>query len=700
LNAWRVDQRVAVPLEDPNFYFGAKPEAATALDMVMGTKGYRRFDWQLVFTPPAPQYPVGATGALEGDFAEEPMAGAPMPDNMAPPPPMARPEAPRKGAVGKKKPTGAPRPVMAPPADPAPKQQQAKERAARRPNRQFDAKLKRADDARGAGARAGMDKDEEWGGEDGNIGWNFAPVRVFPAPTYQAGYDGPRTDFRETIFWAPDVRTDKDGTARVTFYTSDAVTSFRVTAEGASAGGLPGRGEAVIKNKMPLALDARLPLEVSAGDKIELPVTLANETDRDLTADLDARFGSAFALKNGIKGQQRITLRAGEKRAFFFPIEVVSKAGGEGEVQIAVATAGLKDEIHKKIKVVALGFPFEVSFAGTAKKGVARHTVELGGALPGTLVASVKMYPSPLASMTTGAEAILREPGGCFEQTSSSNYPNVMVLQYLEKNEAASPEIIQRSQGMLSRGYKILAGYETKEKGYEWFGETPGHEALTAYGLMEFQDMAEVDDEVDRAMIERTATWLMSRRDGKGGYQRNSRALDSFGRASYETTNGYITWALTEAKRSKDLKAEIDAQRKAGLDAKDPYLVALAANTMLNVDAAGADTAAIVKRLAAMQDRTGHFPGAKESITMSGGESLDIETASLAAIAFMKASPGGEYEAQVRGAIEWLNGKRDGWGAFGSTQGTVLSLKALTRYADYSARTQAWRKWASRSASK
>ena len=111
----------------------------------------------------------------------------------------------------------------------------------------------------------------------------------------------------------------------------------------------------------------------------------------------------------------------------------------------------------------------------------------------------------------------------------------------------ADPELLAKTEGTLSRGYKLLTGYESKEKGYEWFGEHPGHEALTAYGLMEFKDMSLVWSDVDAAMVERTADWLMKRRDGKGGYQRNSRALDSFGRASELTTNLYITWALSEA---------------------------------------------------------------------------------------------------------------------------------------------------------
>jgi len=70
-----------------------------------------------------------------------------------------------------------------------------------------------------------------------------------------------------------------------------------------------------------------------------------------------------------------------------------------------------------------------------------------------------------------------------------------------------------------------------KKQGYEWFGQTaPPHEALTAYGLMEFRDMAKVYD-VDKAMLDRTQKYLMDQKDGKGGFKRNPRALDTFGRA-------------------------------------------------------------------------------------------------------------------------------------------------------------------------
>src|SRR6185369_9727811 len=114
----------------------------------------------------------------------------------------------------------------------------------------------------------------------------WAPVRVFPAPTYQPGFTGTRNDFRETIAWQPSVQTGQDGKATVSFFLSDGVTSFRVLAEGAGAGEA-GREETVLKSSLPFSLAVKLPLEVSEGDHIKLPLVLSNEQSLPLQVKLD-----------------------------------------------------------------------------------------------------------------------------------------------------------------------------------------------------------------------------------------------------------------------------------------------------------------------------------------------------------------------------------------------------------------------------
>lgn len=42
-------------IEEPNFYFSDDDKAGRSLDLVLGTQGYRRFDWQPVLDPPPPE---------------------------------------------------------------------------------------------------------------------------------------------------------------------------------------------------------------------------------------------------------------------------------------------------------------------------------------------------------------------------------------------------------------------------------------------------------------------------------------------------------------------------------------------------------------------------------------------------------------------------------------------------------------------
>jgi len=501
--------------------------------------------------------------------------------------------------------------------------------------------------------------------------------REFAAANYDPSDDGPRRDFRETIFWAPSVKTDAQGRATVQFPTSDAITSFRVIAEGV-AGGAPGHGEALVTSKLPLALAANLPVEVTTGDRVALPVTITNNTGKAITANVRATVGGA--LNVGTAGEREIWIPARTARTVSYQLDVRGLDGnkGAGDIELAVQAGALRDSLRRSLRIVPNGFPAEQSFAGTLGES-ARHTISL----PSTVVAgsahtAIKLYPSPVASMVSAVDSIVREPSGCFEQASSSNYPNVMVLSYLSTQGQTSSQIATDTTAKLDRGYQLLTGYEAKTKGFEWFGQDPGHEALSAYGLLQFREMAKVYPSLDPKLIDRTAAWLRTRRDGKGGYKRNERALDSFGAASPEVTDAYITYALAES-GEKDLGVELARAREKAQQTNDPYVLALSAGALLAANAADPDGTTALARLAKLQASDGRFPGANHSITKSGGKSLEIETTALAALALMKAS--GPYRRNADSALKWLAEQRSQWGGYGSTQATILSLKALTVHA-------------------
>ena len=105
----------------------------------------------------------------------------------------------------------------------------------------------------------------------------------------------------------------------------------------------------------------------------------------------------------------------------------------------------------------------------------------------GTLNLTAKLYTTELSKITDALETLIREPCGCFEQTSSTTYPLVMALLLMKAmptRDAALQDMIDRSEAKLRTGLERLVSFEAPKGGYEWFGSDPGHEALSAYGLM------------------------------------------------------------------------------------------------------------------------------------------------------------------------------------------------------------------------
>lgn len=205
-----------------------------------------------------------------------------------------------------------------------------------------------------------------------------------------------------------------------------------------------------------------------------------------------------------------------------------------------------------------------------------------------------KVFAKPLDNVLDAMETLIQQPNGCFEQTSSTTYPMVMALKLLNEleNSITDPEEIERVKEMkqeilekLRTGFEKLQTFETSTRGYEWFGDAPGHETLTAYGLAQFRDMRAVTDFVSEDTIERNQRWLLERKGGNGQFKLNERALDTFGRAAQNISDAYIVWVLTEegVLAYADLESEFENLRQISRLTDDPYFLALYSGALFNV---------------------------------------------------------------------------------------------------------------------
>src|SRR5439155_19535429 len=145
-------------------------------------------------------------------------------------------------------------------------------------------------------------------------------------------------------------------------------------------------------------------------------------------------------------------------------------------------------------------------------------------AIEGSVKAFVKLYPSSFSQVVEGLDGIFRMPYGCFEQTSSTTYPNILALHYLRQTKQNAPKVEAKARQYIHLGYQRLVGFEVPGGGFDWFGRPPANRTLTAYGLMEFEDMAKVHD-VDPSLIERTRKWLLAQQKSDGSWDPESHGL-------------------------------------------------------------------------------------------------------------------------------------------------------------------------------
>jgi len=477
-----------------------------------------------------------------------------------------------------------------------------------------------------------------------------------------------RTDFRPTIYWNPQIETGMDGTANVEFYTSDALTSFRATVEGFGQDGSLGRGKKVFSNEIPMGIDVKLPARVLMGDEIKIPVILSNKTNQSVTGKLVVELPEELELIEQFSEQVVLSPKKGNT---IFVFVKALKSHPEVKIKIGFAGGGFKDNMEGKMEILSRGFPVERGY--TSQDASHTFTLNVKDPVNGSVNLGLTAQSSLDQQIMADLKRMVRQPRGCFEQTSSSNYPNLLVLDYLRATGNLDRETEEKLLGFLATGYKRLIGYEVKGGGFDWFGKPPGHEALTAYGLLQFVDMQRVYA-VDEKMIDRNAKWLLGRRDGEGGWQLSKRGLHSW-KSNDPVYDAYIVWALVEAGMGKKIGKEIEKSTADALTKQDPYLLALMANALATMKDKRAGK--LLDILLEKQSADGKWENVANTVVNSRGISKDVETAGLAAVAMIKYRP---EAPQLMTAMDFLRNAKSKYG-YGSTQATVLALKAMTAYA-------------------
>ncbi|OPZ87589.1 MAG: A-macroglobulin complement component [bacterium ADurb.Bin429] len=440
--------------------------------------------------------------------------------------------------------------------------------------------------------------------------------------------------------------------------------------------GQMGSATAPIKVFQDFFVDIDFPVSLTQGDRVEVPVAVYNYLPGPQQVTLAVDDGNWFKLEG--PARQVVQMGKDEVKVVYFPITVT----GIGHFPFTVTARGtaMSDAVRRSIDILPDGQEMRTSISDRLEGKVVKTVSIPVDAIDKANAMWVKLYPGAFSQVVEGLDGMLRMPGGCFEQTSSTTYPNLLVLDYLKQTKKINPEIQMKAEQYVNIGYQRLVTFECKGGGFSWFGNEPAHQILTAYGLLEFSDMAKVH-EVDPKLILRTQQWLAGKQQGNGTWEEKNQGIAE-GIIDRQTgalrSTAYIAWALAESGyQGQELAKGIQYVKANREEAKDPYTLAVILNLLTKTERESATTAEVAEaliKLAKVTEKTSYWEAETQTFTGANAKGADLETTGLAAYGLVKWGRNAAFATKV---LTHLIQSKDSFGTWSTTQGTVWSLKTL-----------------------
>jgi hypothetical protein len=493
-----------------------------------------------------------------------------------------------------------------------------------------------------------------------------------------------RSWFPESLYINPEIITDKNGAATIAIPMADSITTWHMAMLASTTHGALGSGTSSLKVFQDFFADLDLPVTLTQGDRVSIPVALYNYSGSNGDVKLRLQPEDWYALVSDI-AEKTVAVESGRVGASQFTLE--ARRIGKFKLTLAARMTGgvtRADVLVREIEVIPNGREQSVVFNGRLENSV-EHAVDFPApAIPDASKVFVRLYPGPLSQVIEGMDSILRMPGGCFEQTSSSTYPNVLALDYMKRTKKLTPEVHAKAEGYIANGYQRLLTFEVPGGGFSWFGQAPANKILTAYGLMEFSDMAKVYD-VDPNVIRRTQQWLASQQQSDGSWKPDTQFINEGATNRFNSDvlriTAYLAWSLENTGYqgpAVEKARQYIEQHMSG--AADAYTLAVLANFAVDYAAGSGKDRAFAGRAvgllleAARTESEQTSWTAEETGVYGRGASASVETTGLAAQALLKS---GEESAVATKALAYLAAKKDANGAWGTTQATIMALRAV-----------------------
>ncbi len=225
-----------------------------------------------------------------------------------------------------------------------------------------------------------------------------------------------RSNFNALAIFAPSVKTDSNGKATVDVKLPDNLTRYRVMAVSVDTGKRFGGGESSLTARQPLMVRPSAPRFMNFGDKIELPVVVQNQTDKDMAVNVAVRATNA-TLTNG--GGKSVVVKANDRAEVRFPVS--AEMAGTARFQFAVTSGNWSDaaEISLPVWTPATTEAFATYGTTDANGAIFQPVQTPGDVFPQFGGLEVTTSSTQLQELTDAFVYLYRYPYECSEQISS-----------------------------------------------------------------------------------------------------------------------------------------------------------------------------------------------------------------------------------------------------------------------------------------
>ncbi|MBT3219191.1 MAG: hypothetical protein HN348_08880, partial [Proteobacteria bacterium] len=358
-----------------------------------------------------------------------------------------------------------------------------------------------------------------------------------------ASSDETRQWFPESFLWQPLVETDQSGQAQLEVRVPDQLTTWRILAlahnrQGAQAGTIH-----TFDSTLPVYVDPVAPGWLYAGDQLDLPVQVVNNTGESMDATL-AVLGEG-ALAGG--GTAELSLEPWGTKVNRITLQANASGGSK-----VYATLANGDSVVRTIPVMPAGKPMRKTRAGSLSSPRTLHLKGPAGADARTQELEVLVFPGPLAVLQTEVERV----------SSSSTWDGAYGFALANRLRTLSAKTGVEVDAKVVRKLQMLAWQRVVRQGRSADAGIAA-DLLTALNGVEGHQLAE---DLQRRLVGNVASG--QRADGTWARQ-NSAKLQ---RVIVQTA--YAARSLPDSEEGARLRATGALERYAK-EVKDPYTAAV-----------------------------------------------------------------------------------------------------------------------------